>query len=213
MLPGPASSSGDPVGGHVYGYDAFATVQEGVDAVSGSTVHIAAGTYIEQVHITLDNLVLEGSGVDVTTIQAPASMTEYFNTGSNDVYPVVFVDGVTNVTITDLTVDGDQQGITNNRFVGIGFWNGDGTVDGVKVINIMDNPFSGAQHGVGVYSYNNDSGPYTIAMQDVDIYDFQKNAVALLGDGLTVDLDNVTTTGAGATRLSRRRTVSRSARA
>lgn len=196
------SSEGDIVGGHVYGYDAFATVQEGVDHVTGSTVHIAAGTYVEQVHVTTDNLVLEGSGVGVTTIQSPASLTEYFVTGTNNNYPVVFVDGAGNVTITDLTVDGAQLGNANYRFVGIGFWNGDGTVDGVEVINIMDNPFSGSQHGVGIYSYNDDGGPYSIALQAVDVYDFQKNAIALLGAGLTVDLDNVTTTGAGATSVT-----------
>jgi len=36
---------GDPADGHIFGYDAFATIQDGIDNVVGSTVHVAAGTY------------------------------------------------------------------------------------------------------------------------------------------------------------------------
>ena len=187
---------------YIWGYDAFATVQEGIDAVSGSTIHIEPGTYVEQLYITVNDLVIEGSGVDATIIQSPAALTHYFTTGSNKNYPVVFIDGASNVTITALTVDGNLQGNTNSRFDGIGFWNGGGSVEDVKIINVMNNPFSGAQHGVAVYSYNDTGGPYTIAMTDVVIYDFQKNAVALLGAGLTVALDNVTATGEGPTSVT-----------
>ncbi|GAK58872.1 VCBS protein [Candidatus Vecturithrix granuli] len=63
-------SNGDIVDGHVFGYDAFATIQDGIDAVSGSTVHVAAGTYNEAVTVNksvslLGSLgaILDGSGV------------------------------------------------------------------------------------------------------------------------------------------------------
>ena len=58
---------------HFVGYDAFGTVQGGVTAVaSDGTVHIAAGTYTEQVTIT-QSLTLDGAGAAVTTIQTPAN--------------------------------------------------------------------------------------------------------------------------------------------
>jgi len=196
------SSEGDIVGGHLFGYDAFATVQDGIDGVSGSTVNVAAGTYIEQLHITTDDLTLVGSGVDVTIIQSPATLTAFFVTTTNSNYPIVFVDGATNVSISGLTIDGNGLGNANYRFVGLAFWNSGGSFTDAKVVNIMDTPFSGAQHGVGVYSYNDTGGPYTIVMNDVVVDDFQKNAVALLGLGLTVDLDDVTTTGAGPTTVT-----------
>ncbi|MEN6347526.1 MAG: right-handed parallel beta-helix repeat-containing protein, partial [Armatimonadia bacterium] len=41
---------GQIVGGHIFGHDAFATVQAGIDAVdAGGTVNVAAGTYNENV--------------------------------------------------------------------------------------------------------------------------------------------------------------------
>ena len=48
------STPGDIVGGHVFGYDAFATIQEAVDAVNGSTVHINNGTYVTTLDINKD---------------------------------------------------------------------------------------------------------------------------------------------------------------
>ena len=67
---------------------------------------------------------------------------------------------------------------------------------------VIDSTFSGAQHGVGVYSYNDTGGPYTISMTDVLVDDYQKTAVALSGDGLTVDLTGVTTVGQGDTGVT-----------
>lgn len=179
------------------------TIQAAVDASDpGDLIDVQSGTYTEQVWIYKDDLTINGAGVDVTIIKSPASLTQFFNTGSNDNYPVVFIDNATGITLTDLTVDGDHQGDANYRFDGIGFWNGGGTVTSAKVINVMNSTFSGAQHGVGIYSYNNTGGPYAITLTDVLIEDFQKNAIGLLGSGLTVDIDNVTTIGEGSTDVT-----------
>jgi hypothetical protein len=177
-------------------------VGEALDMVSGSTVELEAGTYVEQVHITEDDLVLLGSGSDNTTIKSPATLSDYFTTGSNKNYPVVFVDGATGVAISDVTIDGDHKGNANYRFTGLGLWNGDASLSDAKILNVMDNPLSGSQHGVGIYSNNDDGGPYSITLDNVVVDDFQKTAVALLGTGLTVDIDDVTTIGEGATGVT-----------
>ena len=178
-------------------------IQNGVDQGNpGDLIHVASGTYTEQVHITKSDLKILGAGSTDVILKSPATLTSYFLTGTNKNYPVVFVDGVAAMTISGITVDGDKQGDANYRFVGIGFWNAGGTVAQAKVLNVMNSVFSGAQHGVGIYAYNNTGGPYTIALTDVTIDDFQKNAVALLGAGLMVDLDNVIATGAGPTGVT-----------
>jgi hypothetical protein len=61
------SNPGDSVDGHTFGYDAFAAIQDGVNAVAGSTVHVAAGVYnpVSRIRINKDNLVLLGPQADV----------------------------------------------------------------------------------------------------------------------------------------------------
>ncbi len=58
---------GDPVDGHTFGVDAFASIQDGIDAVSGSTVHVADGTYIENIEMKSGVEIL-GSGTPTCTI-------------------------------------------------------------------------------------------------------------------------------------------------
>jgi len=61
-------SMGGDNDGHTWCYDAFDKIQDGIDAVAGSTVHVAAGTYnpTSTIVINKDNLILEGpqAGID-----------------------------------------------------------------------------------------------------------------------------------------------------
>jgi len=60
-------------GGHIWGWDAFDNIQDGICAVCCSTVHVAAGTYTEAVTISAgSDLTIQGAGRDVTTWIAPA---------------------------------------------------------------------------------------------------------------------------------------------
>ncbi len=177
-------------------------IQEAIDLVEGSTVYVLPGTYEEQIHITTNGLDLIGSGsgtnpaVD-TIIQSPAALPWYFLTGSNKNYPIIGFDGVTGGSVQNLRVDGLGRGNANYRFIGIGFWNAGGDVVDCAVTGIRNEPLSGAQHGVGIYAYNDDFGPYTIEVADTTVDDYQKNGMALLGEGLTVDVHGCTVIGGG----------------
>ncbi|MCD6163719.1 MAG: right-handed parallel beta-helix repeat-containing protein [candidate division Zixibacteria bacterium] len=176
------------------------TIQAAVDAsVPDDTINVMTGNYEEQVVIG-KNLIVTGEGKDATIIESPTTLTEYFTTSAAN-YPIVYIHDA-DVDFENMTIDGLGRGNTNYRFVGIGFWNAGGSVNNVRLTGVRDEPFSGAQHGVSIYSYNDTDGPYTISVSDVDVDDMQKTGIALLGNGLTVDIDNVTTIGNGPTDVT-----------
>ncbi|MCJ7458654.1 MAG: right-handed parallel beta-helix repeat-containing protein [candidate division Zixibacteria bacterium] len=198
---------GDSVGGHLFGYDAFDKVQDGVDGVApAGVVNVAAGMYEEQVVINKSNLTITGAGAGPdpathTIVKSPVILTWFFTTSANN-YPVMGINGATGVQIKNLRVDGAGRGNSNYRFVGVGFWNGDGSVIDCEITGVQDTPFSGAQHGNGIYSYNNAGGPYTINVSGTEIDDFQKNGMTLLGNNLTVNVLNCTVMGKGLTSIT-----------
>jgi len=174
-------------------------IQESVDLVTGSTVNVAAGTYEAQVVIGKE-LTLVGAGKDVTVIQSPTTLTEYFTT-SADNYPIVYIHDA-DATVQDFTIDGLGRGNANYRFVGIGFWNAGGSITNVDLTGVRDTPFSGAQHGVSIYAYNTTGGPYTVNITDVNIDDMQKNGMALNGNGLTANATSCSVAGQGPTSVT-----------
>ncbi|MCF8379468.1 MAG: hypothetical protein K9H49_07825, partial [Bacteroidales bacterium] len=179
------------------------TIQAAHDAAdAGSVINVEAGTYVEQVVVTKEGMSILGEDKLTTTIQSPVTLAWSFATGANNNFPVIGIDGVEVFTLQDITLDGANQGDANYRFIGIGFWNSGGSVQNVDVYNIMNSTFSGAQHGVGIYSYNDTGGPYNISLSDILVDDFQKTAIALYGDGMIVDLDDVTTIGEGPTSVT-----------
>ena len=183
----------------------YTSIQAAVDnASAGQIVDVLPGTYEEQVVITTDDLIIRGAGSGTdpssnTIIRSPESLSYAFNTGSNDNYPIVGVDGVTNSTLENLRIDGAGRGNGNDRFVGVGFWNAGGTVTNSVITGVRETPLGGMQHGVGIYADNDTGGPYAVNVTGTTVDDFQKNGMALHGAGLTVNVEGNTIAGAGVT--------------
>ena len=166
-------------------------------ALAGDSINIAAGHYEEQLHIATDDLTIAGAGVGVTFVDAPASMSLFFTTGTNNNFPIVFVDGATGTALSGLTIDGQGNGLANYRFQGLGLHNADGTYADLRVTRVRNEPLNGSQHGIGLYVINDDATPRTVAFTDVAVDDVQKNATVFHGDGLTVNALRLTCTGNG----------------
>ncbi len=83
----------DNCDGHTWGTDAFAKIQDGIDAVAeGGTVHVAAGTYNEKIKIE-KSLTLQVKNGDTPTID-----------GNNAIDPIVEINATSAVTFTGFTV-------------------------------------------------------------------------------------------------------------
>ncbi len=183
------------------GYTTIQAAHDDPATLDGHTIHAGAGTYVEQVEVT-KNVTISGDGCANTIIKSPASLPLSFLVGANPNKPVVYFHDVSDGRLQNLTVDGDEKGNANYRFIGVAYYNAGGKVSNVCVVKIEDSPFSGAQHGVGVYSNNTTGGPYSLELASVSVTDFQKTGIALNGAGMTVNVHDCTTVGKGATSVT-----------
>lgn len=184
--------------------ETYTTIQSAADAaLSGDRLLVAAGTYVEQVLVDGKDLEIVGAGAGLTIIQAPATLAVAYAT-SYDHYPVV---GLQNgaYAVRDLTVDGAGMGNGHVRFMGIDLHNAAGAVTDVAITGVRDTPFSGVQHGVSLYLYNEDATARTVDIANVAIDDFQKNAMALFaaaGTPLTLSVTGCSMLGNGPTTVT-----------
>lgn len=179
-------------------------IQEAVNKVIGSTVNVAPGLYPGQVVMNgFAALNLIGSGIGVTTVQAPpTAMTQSFVTGTNNNFPILFVENSANVKIAQMTIDGAAKGNLQYRFVGVAYRNAGGSLDTTSIIDIRDNPFSGSQHGVAVYAFADDGNNRVLNLRGNTISGFQKGAVVFLGANLIANIDHSVIAGAGPTTIT-----------
>ena len=125
------------------GYDAFATIQGGVDGVvSGGTVNVAAGTYVENVLVN-KSVTLLGPNANVnpnTGVRGPEAIVvpATTDTAAGNVFAVTASD----VTIKGFTIDGDNSSLTGGVVLnGVdvdaanGVSNADTFIDGLRVEN------------------------------------------------------------------------------
>ena len=118
--------------GHNWQYDCFDSIQDGIDAVSGSIVNVAAGTYNER--ITIDkSLELRGAqyGVDPTPSGSRTGdesiITEAGISPPNPDVLIEIPSGVTNVTVDGFTLNGNQTNTVADTSV-LRVWDDDITI-------------------------------------------------------------------------------------
>lgn len=168
----------------------YNTVAEGIENVRlGGTVHILAGTYEEQVTVTRP-MNLFGEDPDTTIILSPDTLGTCFTTKK----PIICVKD-TFARVMNLTVDGAGKGSANSQFVGIAYYNADGTVDNNTIKGLTGD----TNGGVGMYANNADAYPRMLHVTNNRISDYEKNGMALSGDGLTVDVSVNSVVGHGPT--------------
>lgn len=177
--------------------DAKKTIQNAVNTVNvGGNVHVASGTYVEQVTIT-KSLHLLGAGAATTTIKAPATIP----VASNPASTVIDVNGAgVNAEINGFTVSG--PGPTGCGSIGAGIFvrgTAYANIHDNKVLDIRDNPISGCQNGIGILvgraSFAT-SGTATIKNNEVASY--QKGGIVVSNTGSNATIEDNTVTGAGA---------------
>jgi hypothetical protein len=149
-------------GGHAFGYDAFTTIQAGINAVAtGGTVNVAAGVYDEQVYIT-KALTVQGAG-DTTIIKPSAvgklaQVITYVHTApaTNATFrSIVAVSaGGADVSLKSLKVDGasitNLTGYAASYYTGVVYFDTGGLIDHVTVANVLK--VTGCTYANGIHA-------------------------------------------------------------
>jgi PKD repeat protein len=168
-----------------WGYDHFATIQEGIDAVaSGGTVKVYEGTYTEQLIINKSLTLIGDPGPKIV---APDTRNTFTIAESGATFdPIIFAYGslsgpeTISVTIEGFEIDGGNKAVSNYRYVAILLRN-------VKLGVISDNiihsmyPPSGKGSGpqtFGILVYGNSE----ITISYNEIRDFSRGGIGIMGD-------------------------------
>jgi hypothetical protein len=178
------------------------SIQKAIDlAEDGTLIRVLAGTYVEHLNIDKDVKILGASVSRASTIiQSPDSVPVCFSS-SNDYRAIVCIEDA-NVELDGLTIDGLGKGNANNRFVGVAFHNAGGVLSNSEVLDIKDTPFSGTQHGLGIFGYFDDGERHILSITDNNVQGFQKNGVTFNSYNNTpviLDVIGNTIVGEGAT--------------
>ena len=182
----------------------FAVIQDGVAAVaSGGTVHVAAGTYDEQVVIE-KTLTLQGAGVSTVIRPSAANLTQVFtglfwSGGTKNIAGIVVANvlGGSSVTIENLKVDeslvtAKPAGV--DCLAGVFYRETGGVVDTVTVAGT--GAWSSSDRAYGIYL---SAGTNTVSVEITGstITNVDANAIEVMGNKLTANVNHNTITGRG----------------
>jgi hypothetical protein len=161
---------GTMVNGHTVGFDAFATIQQGVNVVcAGGTVNIAAGTYTESVSIGTP-LTLQGAGSS-TIIRPPAGNGVTFRT----------IKGVApRANLINLRITGAENAAVSVSATGVTLQNDQFDASGTGVL------LAGGAATLSGDKFVNDFTGINVT----------NGGQLTLGQGNTLSVDNTVTTGA-----------------
>ena len=202
------------------GAGGYGTIQDAVNAAtsSGDTILIAPGTYQEQVSVTnsaASGLTIEGAnGAGTVTVEAPTApgsleQTAVSPTSGNAIDGIFTVDGVSNVAISGLSINGLNEGdetyfapgqavgsapgAEGPSLIGVAYVNADGgTISGDTITGTQEDPANiGDQRNFGIFVVNNNtlagdvptSGEAaalnTITISNSNLFGFQKGGIVV----------------------------------
>jgi len=181
----------------------FAVIQDGVDAVTaGGTVHVAVGTYNEQVVID-KRLTLQGAGLATIIEPSGENLTQVFTClfwsgGTKDVAAIVVADVPhSTVTIENLKIDGSlvaTKPTGADCLAGIFYRETGGSIDTVSIAGT--GAWSGSDRAYGIY-LSAGTNAASVEITGSTITNVDADCIEVMGNKLTADVNHNTITGRG----------------
>ncbi|MCD6599526.1 MAG: PKD domain-containing protein [Dehalococcoidia bacterium] len=135
-----SNSTGDYVDGHVFGYDAFSTIQDGIDGVGNSTVNVLEGTYGAFNITSWDGLTISAESGAVVNATAP------FSDSGWDIDVMGLISNSTNIRIDGLEFDGSSLSNSKDEY---GIFSLNSTADFTD-LSVHDLDSDSGSRGVGI---------------------------------------------------------------
>jgi len=179
----------------------FTHIQDAIDAASpGDEIHICKGIYVEQVTISKPLNIDADNGAILMPSTMQANTTSLFDAAP--IASALLVAGTTGVSISGLTVDGVNNGISQCApdLIGISFQNASGKLDRTAVRNFkLSASLNGCQSGTGIFVQSGNGGVSKVEIDHCTVHDFQKNGITADEKGTVTIIRRNVVTGIGPT--------------
>lgn len=177
----------------------FTHIQDAIDAAApGDHIRICKGTYVEQLTIRKALDIDADSGAVLMPGAMKQNTTSLFDGAA--IATAILVADATNVSISGLTVDGVNNGISECApdLEGITFQNASGSVSRAAIRNFkLGAGLGGCQSGTGLFVQSGGGMISSVEIDDCTIHDFQKNGITANEVGTTAFIRRNVVTGIG----------------
>jgi parallel beta-helix repeat protein len=179
----------------------FTHIQDAIDAASpGDEIHICKGIYVEQLTIRKPLDIDADNGAILMPSAMQANTTSLFDAAP--IATALLVAGTTGVSISGLTVDGANNGISQCApdLIGISFQNASGALARIAVRNFkLAASLNGCQSGTGIFVQSGNGGVSKVEIDHCTVHDFQKNGITADEKGTVTIIRRNVVTGIGPT--------------
>jgi nitrous oxidase accessory protein NosD len=180
---------------------AFTHIQDAIDAASpGDHIRICKGTYVEQLTIRKALDIDAESGAVLMPNAMKQNTTSLFD--GAPIAAAILVADATNVSISGLTVDGVNNGISGCApdLEGVTFQNASGSINRAAIRNFkLGTELGGCQSGTGLFVQSGGGMISKVEIEDCTIHDFQKNGITANEVGTMAFIRRNVVTGIGPT--------------
>ena len=179
----------------------FTHIQDAIDAASpGSEIHVCKGIYVEQITIRKPLDIDADNGAILMPSAMQANTTSLFDAAP--IATALLVTDTTGVSISGLTVDGANNGISQCApdLIGISFQNASGELDRIAVRNFkLAASLNACQSGTGIFVQSGNGGMSKVEIDHCIVHDFQKNGITADEIGTVTIIRRNVVTGIGPT--------------
>jgi hypothetical protein len=177
----------------------FPKIQQALNATPpGAVIDVCPGFYPEQIlvyqAVTIKGIASGGQGAAVITVPNGGLLQNATSLATgNPIAAQVLVQAASSVTITNITVDGANNGFNNGCAspdpIGIYYQNSSGTISHNTVLNEVLLPAnSGCQAGLGIFVQSGNGGGSTVTINNNNVANYQKNGITGNEAGTSVTL-------------------------